>query len=157
MALHHTFLATCWRFSTCLRLGQIFEIEPAVGQCMAIARRHASLSFLDIDVLPLYMYMKGQWTLSAPLHGPPSHVCSHLLAVLTCLRLGQIFEIEPAVGQCMAIARRHASLSFLDIDVLPLYMYMEGQWTLSAPLHGPPSHFPSHLLAVLLPQIGSDF
>jgi len=34
---------------------------------MAIARRHASLSFLDIDVLPLYMYMKGQWTLSAPL------------------------------------------------------------------------------------------
>jgi len=43
-----------------LRLGQIFEIEPAVGQCMAIARRHASLSFLDIDVLPLYMYIKGQ-------------------------------------------------------------------------------------------------
>ena len=26
---------------------------------MAIAQRHASLSFLDIDVLPLYMYMKG--------------------------------------------------------------------------------------------------
>ena len=25
------------------------------------------LSFLDIDVLPLYMYIKGQWTLSAPL------------------------------------------------------------------------------------------
>ena len=45
----------------------IFEIEPAVRQCMAIAQRHASLSFLDIDVLPLYMYMKGQWTLSAPL------------------------------------------------------------------------------------------
>jgi len=45
---------------------QIFEIKPAVGQRMAIAQRHASLSFLDIDVLPLYMYMKGQWTLSAP-------------------------------------------------------------------------------------------
>jgi len=60
------------------------------------------------------------------------------------------------VRQCMAIAQWHASLSFLDIDVLPLYMYMEGQWTLSAPFKGPPSHFCSHLLAVLLPQIGSD-
>ena len=48
-ALHHTSVSTCWRFS-CLRLGQsIFEIEPAAGQCMAIAQRHASLSFLDID------------------------------------------------------------------------------------------------------------
>jgi len=61
-----TIVATCWRFS-CLRLGQIFEIEPAAGQrTMAIAQRHASLSFLDIDDLPLYMYMKGQWTPSAP-------------------------------------------------------------------------------------------
>ena len=81
MILHHMFAATCWRFS-CLRLGQIFEIEPVIRQCMATAQRHASLSFLDIDVLPLYMYMKGQWTLSAPLYGPLSHVCSHLLAVL---------------------------------------------------------------------------
>ena len=80
-ALHCTFVSTCWRFS-CLRLGQIFEIEPAAGQCMAIAQRHASLSFLDIDVLPLYMYMKGQWTPPAPLYGPPSHFCGHLLAVL---------------------------------------------------------------------------
>src|SRR5210317_2156585 len=81
MALHHTFASTCWRFS-CLRLGQIFEIKPAAGQCMAIAQRHASLSFLDIDVLPLYMYMKGQWTPPAPLYGPPSRFCVHLLAVL---------------------------------------------------------------------------
>jgi len=53
-----------------LRLGQIFEKSSwlAVGQCMAIVQTlHASLSFLDIDVLPLYMYMKDQWTLSAPL------------------------------------------------------------------------------------------
>jgi len=43
------------------------DIEPAAGQrTMAIAQRHASLSFLDIDDLPLYMYMKGQWTPSAP-------------------------------------------------------------------------------------------
>jgi len=51
-------LASDWvRFSKLSRLA---------GQRMAIAQRHASLSFLDIDDLPLYMYMKGQWTPSAP-------------------------------------------------------------------------------------------
>jgi len=48
-------------------------------------------------------------------------------------------------------------LSFLYIGNSLMYMYIEDQWTLSAPLYGPPSHVCGHLLAVLLPQIGSDF
>ena len=53
-------LASDWvRFSKSSRL---------IGQCMAIAQRHASLSFLYIDVITfMYMYIKDQWTLSAPL------------------------------------------------------------------------------------------
>ena len=50
-------------------------------------------------------------------------------------------------------------LSFcsLDIDVLPLYMYNKGQCFFSVVLWGPPSPLLACLLAVLLPQIGSDF
>ena len=44
-ALHHTFVSTCWRFS-CLRLGQIFEIEPALRQRLAIKRWYAVILFL---------------------------------------------------------------------------------------------------------------
>jgi len=48
-------------------------------------------------------------------------------------------------------------LSFLYIGNSLMYMYIKGQWTLPAPLKGPPSQFCGHLLAVLMPQIGSDF
>ena len=66
-ALHHTFASTCWRFS-CLRLGPIFEIEPAVQH--NVSPKHGAiqpLSFLYIGNSLMYMYIKGQWTLSAPL------------------------------------------------------------------------------------------
>ena len=67
-------LASDWvRFSESNRLSD--NVSPKRGGIQP-------LSFLDIDVLPLYMYIKGQWTLSAPLYGPPSHFCGHLLAVL---------------------------------------------------------------------------
>ena len=66
-ALHHTSVATCYggslasdwvRFSKSSWLPD--NVSPKRGGIQP-------LSFLDIDVLPLYMYMKGQWTLSAPL------------------------------------------------------------------------------------------
>src|SRR5210317_1193930 len=48
-------------------------------------------------------------------------------------------------------------LSFLYIGNARMYMYIKDQCTLSVPLWGPPSHLRGHLLAVLLPPIGSDF
>ena len=46
-ALHHTFvMSTCWRFS-CLGLGrQIFEIEPAVRQCITKTWRYTTTLLL---------------------------------------------------------------------------------------------------------------
>ena len=53
-------VSTCWQFS-CLRLGQIFEIEPAVRQCITKKRGGIQpLSFLDIGNSFMYMYNKGQ-------------------------------------------------------------------------------------------------
>jgi len=38
-ALHHTIVSTCWQFS-CLGLGPIFEIEPALRQCITKTWRY---------------------------------------------------------------------------------------------------------------------
>ena len=104
-ALHHTFVATCCRFS-CLRYGSDFRNRPADWTMYHLQRGGIqSPSFLGCP-LPLYMYIKGQWALSQDcraLHHTFVATCWRF----SCLRLGQIFEIEPAVGQCMAIAQRH--------------------------------------------------
>ena len=44
-ALHHTVVSTCWQFS-CLGLGQIFEIEPALRQCIANTWRYTATLLL---------------------------------------------------------------------------------------------------------------
>ena len=44
-ALHHTVVSTCWQFS-CLGLGQIFEIEPALIQCITKTWRYTATLLL---------------------------------------------------------------------------------------------------------------
>ena len=44
-ALHHTVVSTCWQFS-CLRLGQIFEIELALRQCITKTWRYTATLLL---------------------------------------------------------------------------------------------------------------
>jgi len=81
-ALHHTSVSTCWWYSLAsdwVRFSKSNRLSDNVWQSSG---GMVSFCCLDIDVLPLYMYMKGQWTLSAPLYGPPSRFCVHLLAVL---------------------------------------------------------------------------
>ena len=43
--LHHTVVSTCWQFS-CLGLGQIFEIEPALRQCITKTWRYTATLLL---------------------------------------------------------------------------------------------------------------
>ena len=44
-ALHHTVVSTCWQFS-CLGLGPIFEIEPALRQCITKTLRYTATLIL---------------------------------------------------------------------------------------------------------------
>jgi len=44
-ALHHTFVSACWHLS-CFRSGQIFKIELAVRQCLAIKWWYTLILFL---------------------------------------------------------------------------------------------------------------
>ena len=67
-ALHHTSVSTCWRFS-CLRLDWVrFSKSNRLSDNVSPKRGGIQpLSFLYIGNSFMYMYIKDQWTLSAPL------------------------------------------------------------------------------------------
>ena len=132
-ALHHTFVSTCWQFS-CLRLGQIFEIEPAVRQCLAIKWWYAVILLLRYWCFAIvYVYERAMDTISRIL-GPSIALLCPLVGgslaysdwVRVFSKLSQLFgNVWPSSGGML-------SFCFLDSDVLPMYMYNKGQWTLSA-------------------------
>jgi len=108
-----TFVATCWWFS-CLRLGQIFEIDNQLSDKVSQNVEVYNHSPSYILVIPLCICI-----LKA--NGHYQHHCRalHHTFVATCwwfscLRLGQIFEIEPAaLRQCITKTWRYTTTLLL--------------------------------------------
>ena len=129
-ALHHTCVSTCWRASSLasdlvrfLKSNRLSDnVRPSSGGML-------SFCCLDIDVLPLYMYNEGRSE-----HYQQDSRALHHTCVSTCWRASSLASdlvrflksnrlsdnVRPSSGGML-------SFCCLDIDVLPLYMYNEGQ------------------------------
>ena len=99
--------------------------------------------------LPLYEYIRGQWTLTACVSAPPSYFYSPMLAGFS----PQIWWKSKNQANVWPSSGGMTSPKHFYSGCLPLYEYIRGQWTLTACVSAPPSYFYSPMLAGFSPQI----